>query len=114
MSAAELVRLARRNAANMKMSARLGQAVEWDAGLLRGEAALLDALVDAVERASTEEGLGTAERPAQTCGSCGAPATCFGSYEGHASGFACDDCCGHGCEDGECVLIVDPPPEVTP
>ena len=33
------------------------------------------------------------------------PATCFGSYEGLPPNFACDDCCGHGCEDGSCVPI---------
>lgn len=30
-------------------------------------------------------------------------ATCFGSYEGRPASFACDECCGHGCEDGRCV-----------
>ncbi len=35
---------------------------------------------------------------------CGKPATCWGSYEGHGKPeFACDDCCGHGNEDGWCV-----------
>jgi hypothetical protein len=37
------------------------------------------------------------------CANCGKPATCYGSYEGHeVRGYACDDCCGHGNEDGEC------------
>ena len=35
------------------------------------------------------------------CSLCGAPATCHGTYEGKPS-YACDDCCGHGCEDGVC------------
>lgn len=37
------------------------------------------------------------------CGCCGEPATCFGSYEMREPDFACDKCCGHGCEDGRCV-----------
>ena len=35
------------------------------------------------------------------CFWCQAPATCHGTYEGH-TGYACDECCGHGCEDGWC------------
>jgi hypothetical protein len=51
------------------------------------------------------------------CATCGAPATCFGSYEGHPAAYGCDTCCGHGCEDGACRLLTradehesDPPP----
>lgn len=34
------------------------------------------------------------------------PATCIGSYEGAADFTpACDECCGHGCEDGQCEPI---------
>lgn len=40
------------------------------------------------------------------CRFCGAIATCYGSYEGD-TGFACDDCCGHGREDGHCESIAD-------
>jgi hypothetical protein len=40
------------------------------------------------------------------CRFCDCPATCHGTYEGD-TGFACDDCCGHGCEDGHCESIVD-------
>lgn len=36
------------------------------------------------------------------CVYCGEPATCFGSYEGSAACPACDECCGHGNEDGSC------------
>lgn len=44
------------------------------------------------------------ERP--KCSHCGNPATCFGSYERpDAHGFACDECCGHGCEDGHCAQL---------
>lgn len=40
------------------------------------------------------------------CAHCGEPATCFGSYEDsfHPS-YACDECCGHGCEDGHCEPV---------
>lgn len=41
------------------------------------------------------------------CEYCGAPAECYGSYEGAAPGFACGSCCGHGCEDGRCELFSD-------
>lgn len=33
------------------------------------------------------------------------PATCFGAYEGCDPAAACDECCGHGCEDGHCDPI---------
>ena len=34
------------------------------------------------------------------------PATCIGAYEASVPVLpACDDCCGHGCEDGACELI---------
>ena len=39
------------------------------------------------------------------CAFCRAPATCFGEYEtcdGSGEGFACDECCGCGNEDGWC------------
>lgn len=38
------------------------------------------------------------------CSTCGEPATCHGTYEGF-TGFGCDVCCGHGCEDGHCEPI---------
>lgn len=36
-------------------------------------------------------------------------ATCVGSYEGHEPEGtpACDECCGHGNEDGHCKMIED-------
>lgn len=41
-------------------------------------------------------------------GGCGNPPTCYGSYEGGCvEGFCCDECCGHGNEDGWCKPIVD-------
>jgi hypothetical protein len=49
---------------------------------------------------------GTAEMlAANKCAHCGKPATCHGKYSDHAEGYACDDCCGHGCEDGWCEPI---------
>lgn len=39
---------------------------------------------------------------------CGKPATCYGSYEGRPQYFACDDCCGHGQEDGRCEPVCKP------
>jgi len=38
------------------------------------------------------------------CQICGKPATCHGTYEGH-TGYGCDDCCGHGNEDGHCEPV---------
>ena len=40
------------------------------------------------------------------CDHCGKPATCYGSYENLPSSYACDDCCGHGCEDGYCESLI--------
>ena len=40
------------------------------------------------------------------CAHCGARvAACYGSYDGGPPCFACDSCCGHGCEDGRCVSL---------
>ncbi len=39
------------------------------------------------------------------CAGCGQTATCYGAYEGAPSSYACDDCCGHGCEDGRCEPV---------
>lgn len=39
------------------------------------------------------------------CANCGEPAACFGQYEDMPEGFACDDCCGHGNEDGHCEPV---------
>jgi hypothetical protein len=42
------------------------------------------------------------------CAECGDErATCVGVYDGadHAAP-ACDACCGHGCEDGRCYMVV--------
>ena len=51
-----------------------------------------------------DEDLGTATR---VCATCGKPATCHGAYEGHDDPpqDSCDDCCGHGNEDGWCRPI---------
>lgn len=46
------------------------------------------------------------ERILCTTSNCRKPATCIGSYEGAtATSAACDDCCGHGNEDGWCVAL---------
>ncbi len=40
------------------------------------------------------------------CFNCGKPATCLGAYEGaETENYACDECCGHGNEDGHCHPI---------
>lgn len=48
------------------------------------------------------------------CQHCGADATCFGEYEAHSDaatlGYACDNCCGHGNEDGWCKPVDDVDP----
>lgn len=44
-------------------------------------------------------------KEAPKCVDCGSPASCFGSYEQCKLGYACDNCCGHGNEDGRCVFI---------
>lgn len=49
-----------------------------------------------------------AELDAPMCDTCGKPATCGGSYE-HERAYACDDCCGHGGEDGHCEPVGDAP-----
>jgi hypothetical protein len=42
------------------------------------------------------------------CAVCGSPATCIGAYEAAVPVLpACDDCCGHGCEDGSCCSLDD-------
>jgi hypothetical protein len=42
----------------------------------------------------------------KACAHCGEPATCFGSYEDELRpAYACDDCCGHGNEDGHCEPV---------
>jgi hypothetical protein len=44
--------------------------------------------------------------PAHVCAHCGKPAACFGRYDNMTTAdFACDECCGHGCEDGRCIRI---------
>lgn len=36
------------------------------------------------------------------CQFCGGLAACYGKYADSTEGYACDECCGHGCEDGWC------------
>lgn len=47
-------------------------------------------------------------REAARCHTCGKQATCVGAYEGREPAeFGCDDCCGHGNEDGWCEHFAD-------
>jgi len=48
------------------------------------------------------------------CASCGEPATCYGQYEDQPEGYACDDCCGHGCEGGKCHSLENDPAQTPP
>ncbi len=48
------------------------------------------------------------ERLRPTCQFCGEPAVCYGHSSDTEPGYACDKCCGHGCEDGECEFIPTP------
>ena len=41
------------------------------------------------------------------CDHCGKPATCHGSYDMMPASYGCDECCGHGCEDGRCERLED-------
>lgn len=44
--------------------------------------------------------------PTATCVHCGEPAACVGRYESDENySYACDACCGHGCEDGHCIQV---------
>ncbi len=44
----------------------------------------------------------------ETCYACKNDAVCVGRYEGHGPiQFCCDECCGHGNEDGWCVPVED-------
>ena len=50
-----------------------------------------------------------ASEKAPKCATCDNPATCLGRYEDMVvPDFACDECCGHGCEDGHCAQLSDP------
>jgi hypothetical protein len=61
------------------------------------------------------------EHAAAACATCGKPATCYGVYEDPSApaAYACDDCCGHGNEDGHCepvsaAGVEDPAPPAPP
>ena len=59
--------------------------------------------------ALTAETLAAMYRTASaTCARCGEPATCLGAYEGaETEQYGCDECCGHGNEDGHCEAVGD-------
>jgi hypothetical protein len=64
----------------------------------------------AIKRAEAAEAKLVAPPPApQTCATChicGKPATCLGQYDNMTDpAYACDSCCGHGCEDGRCMTL---------
>lgn len=43
-----------------------------------------------------------------TCHICDKPATCIGAYEDMTEElYCCDDCCGHGNEDGHCRMLAE-------
>lgn len=45
------------------------------------------------------------------CSICGEPSTCIGRYEDSEEyDPACDECCGHGCEDGHCIRCTEEDP----
>jgi hypothetical protein len=60
------------------------------------------------------------------CGICGNDAACIGRYDDHDEETcthkgctqhrdepACNECCGHGCEDGNCTYLTDEDGEYT-
>jgi hypothetical protein len=57
--------------------------------------------------ALTAETLAAMYRTASaTCARCGEPATCLGAYAGaETEQYGCDECCGHGNEDGHCEEV---------
>ena len=59
---------------------------------------LLDALISLTAQGENER---------LKCSTCGKEAACIGRYEGNVEfTAACDTCCGHGNEDGECFQLV--------
>lgn len=64
---------------------------------------------------------------ALVCANCNRFAVCVGCYEDHADedcehdgctqhgdSPACDECCGHACEDGSCVPLYDEDGDIDP
>lgn len=68
------------------------------------EGATIPEIVGAINRSNQAV---TALFGERKCAHCGKDPTCFGSYEGSEYAYACDECCGHACEDGRCVPVVD-------
>jgi hypothetical protein len=62
-----------------------------------------EVLLEGLERAKRKK---AAEQ--SICAHCGErPATCIGRYESMRKDEpACDECCGHACEDGHCEPVV--------
>lgn len=91
----------------------------WSDGEVRELAETVRAQLESVtkERDKLIECLGQSQHTAHTyvmnpqlavCANCGKPATCIGRYEGPEQpvAFACDECCGHGNEDGWCKRLI--------
>lgn len=77
-------------------------------------AAIIDCYMDAIEASAQPAAPAASEPPPmdQRCAICGQPATCLGQYDGADNpAYACDQCCGHGNEDGRCHLLPTPTPE---
>jgi hypothetical protein len=68
--------------------------------------ALWDALDESSETVAKGRMSASPACCAAICSCCGKPATCLGAYEGATEKtYACDDCCGHGNEDGHCKPV---------
>lgn len=79
--------------------------------------ALKEIVPEAVEDIKEVLGMATTAplqlREGAVCHFCGKAAACYGTYEG-MTGYSCDECCGHGNEDGYCEPIAEVPPPVEP
>ena len=74
--------------------------------LVSDDGAVTDALDEVVRlRKELAAARAALQDIAPKCAACGALASCVGSYEGERESHACDDCCGHGSEDGHCTPV---------
>lgn len=79
-------------------------------GLADSAAGRVSSLGSFAQYAETEAAKALADTGAK-CATCEKPAACVGRYEAmeHFEP-ACDECCGHGCEDGRCYPVATAPP----
>jgi hypothetical protein len=79
-----------------------------DAAFIVAARSALRPLVDEVVRLRSAVAKAVGDAP--YCNHCGrSPATCIGRYEDQERDqLACDECCGHGCEDGSCTRLDNP------